>query len=81
MEFKRSTQKVNIYGQDFELKSPTVKMTQKMAQMAEDLEKSDDGDSFDALISYFEALGLPKKVALEMEIDHFLQLIEKFFFG
>ena len=77
MDFQRSTTKVSIYGEVFALQKPTVKQTQAMVTKIKEVE-TDESGSIDALVGFFKDLGLPTKVAYDMEVEHFLKLVETF---
>ena len=71
-EIKQKTKiKVGIYGNEYELKKLTVSDTDKLLK----LQKSDESNYLESSKQYLEILGMPKPVLDEMEVDHFVELI------
>ena len=73
MEFSRTKLKINLYGDLYEMKRPSVDESQNYARRVKD---KDDGESMELLKEFLENLGLPGKALGEMEIDHLTQLME-----
>jgi hypothetical protein len=74
-ELKRTELKINVYGEDYELRSPTV---DEVAELQERIEKLDDDSPLKTLPvmkSYLSSLGLPEKVVSGLEAKHFIQLV------
>jgi len=64
---------VNLYGEIYEIKSPTVADAMKFES---DLSNSDD-DKAEAAVGFLRKLGLPKKAIIGLEADHLTELIEE----
>ncbi len=72
-EVQKTTEKVKIYGEWYEVKQPTVKDAITMTK------KSKEAPTEEALVEmaeYVSSLGIPKEVINEMETDHFIQLVQ-----
>ena len=73
-EVKRSEGlKVKIYGEDFSLKKPSVKMIEAYAI---DIEKATRGEQFARAKMLLTQMGLSQELVDEMEFDHLQELIE-----
>jgi len=74
LEITKKIKSVKIEGVMYEMKTPTYKDSlsydAEVASCGEDATKKAD-----ALFSYLEALGLPKEVALNLEIDSLTAVI------
>lgn len=67
--------KVVIGDNEYEMKKPTAKEVAKLHKSSKD--KKDDLETLEALIDFFEGLGLPRKVTEDLEVDQILLLSEK----
>lgn len=75
IEIKERTKvKASIYGKDYLLSKPTVGQIEDMQAQAEKEESSDKKSAL--MRKWVSGLGLPEAVSSEMEIDHFLQVVE-----
>jgi hypothetical protein len=72
---KKSVEKVNIYGKEYSLSKPTVRQTEKLQEEIK-LSKDDQSASFGLMKKWVEGLGLPGEVIMDMELDHFVSLVE-----
>lgn len=73
-EVKRSEGlKVKIYGEEFSLKKPSVKMIEEYAI---DIEKAPKGEQFTRAKTLLQSMGLSLELVEEMEFDHLQELIE-----
>jgi hypothetical protein len=70
---EKSKLKVSIYGREFELAKPTYGQSQNLQ-----VRLKDEGQekSMQIMKEFVIGLGLPEDCINEMELDHFLQLIE-----
>lgn len=74
MKLERNVLKVEIYGRQFELRSPTVKMVREaQAHMKEE----DSG--FEKIIKILSEIGVDEDFLLEMEIEHVQLLCDELF--
>ncbi|MCA9313678.1 hypothetical protein KDA08_05210 [Candidatus Saccharibacteria bacterium] len=74
-EIKQKTKvDVKIYGQQFELKKPTVKQIE-LLQEHTSLDGKSESEQFRSVCEFLDILGLPKEFSKEMEIGHLLQLV------
>ena len=71
--FKRTEIEVDIYGTVVKLRRPLVKEADEIREKTKDL---DDEKALNYYIDILEKWGLPKDISQEMEVDHFLDLIE-----
>lgn len=73
-EVKRSEGlKVKIYGDEFSLKKPSVKMIEEYAI---DIDKATKGEQFARAKSLLTNMGLTEDLVNGMEFDHLQELIE-----
>lgn len=72
---KKSAEKVNIYGKEYSLTKPTVRQTEKLQEDIKN-SKEDESASFKLMKKWVEDLGLPGEVIMDMELDHFVKLVE-----
>jgi len=71
---KKAVVKVKIYDRELDIKKPTVGMIESLnAQMKAVV---DDGEKFKIMRSFLVQLGLPEEVLNEMQMDHYLELVE-----
>lgn len=73
MEFKRRELRVNVYGNEYTLKFPTVKQSQDYASKVKGM---NDSEATEALLDFIDNLGLPKNVSSDMESEHLTTLIQ-----
>lgn len=76
-EIKQKTLvKVKIYGEEFELKKPTVGQIEELESADLDKKKSDKGSVvYNKITKLLDTLGLPESFSKEMEIEHLNQLL------
>ncbi len=73
-EIKEKTKlKLSIYGSEYEISKPTYGQT---SALQEKLKGEGDKESMSLMKNFVSSLGLPEEVINEMELDHFLALIE-----
>lgn len=68
----RDKEKVNLYGEVYELKKPSIVQAMELDRIAS--EENADGSL--ALINFLASLGLPKKVAMDLEAEHLTELVK-----
>lgn len=66
---KRPKVTVKVYGEVYELDRPTMKMADEFEKAA-----SEGKENFKKLMAFIVALGLPKSVAEQMEVEDFTNL-------
>jgi len=71
LKFKKSVQEIDLYGEKFEVRFPTVG---ELDSFGESMTKSDN--EFKTLSGFLSALGLPEDKAKSMELGHLKDLIE-----
>ena len=74
MQFSRTVYKINLYGESFEMRKPTVKEAVAFQKQVALCEKDDD--KLARLTDFFVGLGLDRKAADNMQLDHMVQLSE-----
>ena len=74
MELKRRELKLKLYGEDYVLSYPTVKMAQEFGKK---LKEKGEEESMQLAFELLDKLGLPISVCEEMEIDHVMQVIDQ----
>lgn len=72
---ERSKLAIKIYGKEFSINKPTVGQAEKIQS---DLEaaKDDSKKTYSIIKSFLMSLGLPLEVIINLEIDHFTELVE-----
>ena len=71
-EIKRSENlKIRIYGEEFSLKRPTVKMIEAYAI---DIDKAPSSEQFDRAKTLLSEMGLNQELIESMEFDHLQDL-------
>lgn len=77
-EIKQKTLvRVKIYGEEFELRKPTVGQIEEIEEASSDAKTSKKGSKiYEKILGLLDTLGLPRDFAKEMEIDHLNQLME-----
>ncbi len=74
LEFEKTEVEAKIYGTVYNLRRPNVGEAQDYMFKAKD---KDDADVTKALIKLMDGLGLPEKVALKMETEHLVKLVQE----
>lgn len=69
----KSQLKVKIYGQDYVLAKPSVKL---IFDMQKELKAAGDEGAVGVMSDFLSKCGLDKEVVESMELDHFTALIE-----
>lgn len=70
---EKSKVKVKIYGHEYELTKPTYGQSQRLQ---ESLKDQGSEKSMVIMREFVQGLGLPSECIDDMELDHFLELIE-----
>lgn len=73
LEFKKTEVEAKIYGELYKLRRPTVKEAQEYARGAKGCEEEKQSE---LLIALLDMCGLPSEVALGMEAEHLIALVE-----
>jgi hypothetical protein len=73
MEFKKTEISATIYGTAYKLRRPSVKEAQEYSAK---VKAAGEEDSSKCLLEMLEMCGLPIDVAMGMEADHLVQLVE-----
>jgi len=71
LKFKKSVQEIDLYGEKFEVRFPTVG---ELDSFSEQMLKSTS--EFKTLAGFLAALGLPEDKAESMELGHLKELID-----
>lgn len=71
---KKTKIKVSIYGVEYEINKPTYGQTVELQEKI----KSEDGEkkSMHIMKDFVVSLGLPEQAINDLELEHFLSLIE-----
>lgn len=72
LKLQRKTLNIDIYGQNFKVNVPSMA---RLAEYRQRLDGIGDAEVFDAMREFVESLGIPKDVALDMDADDFLTLV------
>ncbi len=71
MEFKRSQLELNVYGETYKIKFPTLgELASYEATAGENV------NTIEMTASFLDKLGLPKKIVLGMEPSHVQKVVE-----
>lgn len=68
LELERTELRIKLYGEEINLRFPTVKETKKFS--------SGKGDELDRIIEFLECLGLEKEKSGSMELPHLQKIVE-----
>lgn len=70
---KKTVYKVSVYGKEYALRKPTVREADVIRKAVKEQGEEPNLETF---AIFLEQLGLPKEVAADLEVDHFLKLTE-----
>jgi hypothetical protein len=70
---KKTVYKVSVYGVDYSLRKPTVREAEAIRKAIKD---QGDEPNLETFAGFLEQLGMPKAVAGDLELEHFLKLTE-----
>ena len=73
MKFEKQKRTYDIYGTRVSLEVPSLGQAKKMAESSKTVT---EGDEFESMLVYLEELGLERKVALDMTVEHVTELIQ-----
>lgn len=72
-KFERTKQTIDIYGEVYNVSRPTFKRSLELGKQSD---KKSDEESQELMLDFLEEMGIPKKVTMDMEVDHVTTLIE-----
>jgi hypothetical protein len=72
LELKRTNMKVKIYGDEYDLRKPSVKEMEDFGERANAM--ADDPKSLTLMKELVVSLGMPSDLIEKMEFDHFVEL-------
>lgn len=70
LQFKRTIFKIDLYGQSYEMRKPTVVEAVNFQKNLTGTES----DQLSRLTDFFVSLGLPKEAIDQMEVEHLVTL-------
>ena len=73
LKFERRVLELDLYGESFKLRFPSVGESQEYVKKLEGLSEKEAGDG---LVDFLDKLGLPKEKSMAMETEHLTQVIE-----
>jgi hypothetical protein len=72
LKIEKTKVEIELYGEAYSLSRPTVRQSQDYGKKVKD---ASDQETSDLVIDLLDSCGLPKKVTLDMEMEHLEMVI------